>query len=688
MYKEDKQMPYTPSNPYIPGDPYSYDLKWIVEKIKEAITLYEPLNTKFNDLKAYVMNYFNNLDLSSEVRAVIGDMQASGYFDDLLYEIAITDGNLQSIVTDWLNDNVTPVGSAVLVDDSLTIAGAAADAQTVGNIKDAVYNIIDDASIENYVKVFAELSGTLTSNTAVNNAGIVTPLTGWSYTKFSVNPNTDYLISGTGSTAIRLFNVYDAADNLIDIWQAESTVYLSDVAYTTPADAASIIVNTRDIYGLSKIKNAHTLEFIEGSSTKIGTETTPGNYDIITGDFGQNIQLAGSYNGAFNFQYIAYQNVLFKAAIDDITPVNYYGAGYIGANHGYNFVYAVTSNNHGLSENNIGETVTIDGNEWVLIRVIDTNAFQVVCRDTTWYGVKRVTPFPTSFTFNSGTQNVDNSALTQYWPSVKNTSVRVIKNDAHNFIVAEKYDIIDFSTGLAWIIANAGSATNSSILDHADLVTGIQNIYNYNDLGVCTISQSLKMYKSVQLGGYGGAQSIAFSASDKFAVPETSYSTLSQATSTIYFDDTTWTGSDAPVVFVQQDGADSSHFMILIILNPDRDNLLTNSAGFINYPSLKMYPYVLQPSAPYPANTFINNISVRMPAIMSNNSIVSEFEIGDARYVFIYSIGSGYASIDAPDRIKGHSFQLVKGDLDLLNQEVIADTLEIQGAGYAILKLI
>lgn len=29
-------MPYSPeNNPYIPGDPYSYDLKWIVQQIKE-----------------------------------------------------------------------------------------------------------------------------------------------------------------------------------------------------------------------------------------------------------------------------------------------------------------------------------------------------------------------------------------------------------------------------------------------------------------------------------------------------------------------------------------------------------------------------------------------------------------------------------------------------------------------------
>lgn len=34
-------MPYTPNNPLIPGDPYSYDLKWIVERLKKLLSTAE-----------------------------------------------------------------------------------------------------------------------------------------------------------------------------------------------------------------------------------------------------------------------------------------------------------------------------------------------------------------------------------------------------------------------------------------------------------------------------------------------------------------------------------------------------------------------------------------------------------------------------------------------------------------------
>lgn len=53
---------------------------------------------------------------------------------------------IPSIVTQWLTDNVDPVGSAVVVDKSLSISGAAADAKAtgdeIGNLKSDLNNVI------------------------------------------------------------------------------------------------------------------------------------------------------------------------------------------------------------------------------------------------------------------------------------------------------------------------------------------------------------------------------------------------------------------------------------------------------------------------------------------------------------------------------------------------------------------
>ena len=85
-------MSYTPeNNPYIPGDPYSYDLKWVVDQIKYAISLYEPLHDEFTALDAsfdelhdYVMNYFATLDLTQEISDKLDEMAADGSLDALL----------------------------------------------------------------------------------------------------------------------------------------------------------------------------------------------------------------------------------------------------------------------------------------------------------------------------------------------------------------------------------------------------------------------------------------------------------------------------------------------------------------------------------------------------------------------------------------------------------------------------
>ena len=54
-----------------------------------------------------------------------------------LEDLGVSD-QIAGDVTSWLTENVDPVGSAVVVDSSLTISGAAADAKTTG---DAITNV-------------------------------------------------------------------------------------------------------------------------------------------------------------------------------------------------------------------------------------------------------------------------------------------------------------------------------------------------------------------------------------------------------------------------------------------------------------------------------------------------------------------------------------------------------------------
>lgn len=79
-------MAYSPeNNPYIPGDPYSYDLKWMVSQIKKWAAAYESLeaafaalSTKFDDLKGYIDSFFDDLDVQEEINNKLDEMMADG----------------------------------------------------------------------------------------------------------------------------------------------------------------------------------------------------------------------------------------------------------------------------------------------------------------------------------------------------------------------------------------------------------------------------------------------------------------------------------------------------------------------------------------------------------------------------------------------------------------------------------
>ena len=78
-------MPYTPNNPLIPGDLYSYDLKWIVSKIEEWMAVYEninksveDLNKSFEDLKKYVDDFIDDLDIQVAVDNKLEEMYLDG----------------------------------------------------------------------------------------------------------------------------------------------------------------------------------------------------------------------------------------------------------------------------------------------------------------------------------------------------------------------------------------------------------------------------------------------------------------------------------------------------------------------------------------------------------------------------------------------------------------------------------
>ena len=186
-------------NKYPYTDFSQLNLDWFLNKFKELLEEQERVSGKVKDLDDtvkeftdFVTNYFDNLDVQTEVNVKLNEMAADGTLSDLLAPLVSADigdvvadqigavvgdqigavvgdqidavvadqidaavaPEIPGAVTDWLDENVDPVGSAVVVDSTLSISGAAADAKVTGDLIDEIdKNIIQsdkDASKSEY----------------------------------------------------------------------------------------------------------------------------------------------------------------------------------------------------------------------------------------------------------------------------------------------------------------------------------------------------------------------------------------------------------------------------------------------------------------------------------------------------------------------------------------------------------
>ena len=126
---------------YIQGASDYEIMAFLVGKYNACLESYDNITqlstdtiTACEQLQDWINSWFDNLDVQEELNNKIDSMVADGSFGTLLHQTLDTQINQQTTnaVTAWLVANVTPTGSAVVVDKSLSIEGAAADAKATG----------------------------------------------------------------------------------------------------------------------------------------------------------------------------------------------------------------------------------------------------------------------------------------------------------------------------------------------------------------------------------------------------------------------------------------------------------------------------------------------------------------------------------------------------------------------------
>ena len=99
---------------------------WMAEINEDWSNYQEVMNEAWQNMQDFINNYFDNLDVQVEINNKITSMVNSGQFAD------IVEPYIPPRVTEWLTANITqPVG--VVIDTSLSVSGACADAKATGD---------------------------------------------------------------------------------------------------------------------------------------------------------------------------------------------------------------------------------------------------------------------------------------------------------------------------------------------------------------------------------------------------------------------------------------------------------------------------------------------------------------------------------------------------------------------------
>ena len=222
------------------------NLDWVILKVKEMIAAWaetkaEWTDTKaeFEELKLWISNYFTNLDVQTEINNKLDAMALDGTLSDIIAPHvsaglpavvadqigAVVAAQISAVVADqlpavaaaqlpaivatetagqaaaWLEEHVDP-DSGYVIDNSLEIAGAAADAKAAGDM----IRELRDTTVNLYDKTTDKVGYT------VDSSGVEIASPTWNVSKF-IELEVGYryyvkLFNATGDAAVR-YALYD-----------------------------------------------------------------------------------------------------------------------------------------------------------------------------------------------------------------------------------------------------------------------------------------------------------------------------------------------------------------------------------------------------------------------------------------------------------------------------------------------
>ena len=141
----------------------------------------EDLHDAYVQLQDWVNDYFDNLDVQTEINNKLDSMASDGSLTNIISPF------IPDLVSGWLNEHITPTTPAI--DDTLTISGAGADAKVTGDRLNLLRKSMSDLPYSLYDP------STNTDDKYLNASGMEQTQAGWSVTDYlPINQSAIYYI--------------------------------------------------------------------------------------------------------------------------------------------------------------------------------------------------------------------------------------------------------------------------------------------------------------------------------------------------------------------------------------------------------------------------------------------------------------------------------------------------------------